>query len=164
MNVARCTRMYTGFLCIIEAKYMLQIKLNYTRSLTLALDILILRITWLRGTGTGIELRCKKSNMARFWCTLSILISRFFTFTLNHPVRGLANDSLSKTLSPGIYFCSLFARHAEPYIPFWRQSPPLPNFQNEHSFRKGCTITEWTFQLRDGRKGRLKGSTEWTDG
>jgi hypothetical protein len=35
----------------------------------------------------------KKCNMARFWCTLSILISRFLTFTLNHPVRGLANDS-----------------------------------------------------------------------
>jgi hypothetical protein len=32
--------------------------------------------------------------MARFWCTLRILLSRFFTFTLNQPVWGLANDRL----------------------------------------------------------------------
>jgi hypothetical protein len=59
----------------------------YTRSLILAVE----RLRWDRD---GIELRCKKkSNMARFRCTLSILLSRFFTFPLNHPVRGLANDS-----------------------------------------------------------------------
>jgi hypothetical protein len=112
--VTLCVHFLTRFIKCENAPYKCPTKnhhtIYYTRSLTLALEILFLRITWLRRDRDGDRTQVqKKSNRARFWCTLSILISRFFTFTLNHPVRGLASDSLMKTLSPGMYFCSLIA-------------------------------------------------------
>jgi hypothetical protein len=117
----------------------------FTRSLNRTVENPYLRFTGCVGTGMGSNSGVKEFAVSRDWWKLCISLCRFFTFTLNHSVRGLTSNSLLKTLSTGISFCYFVSRQAEPNIPVWWRSPHLTNFQNElQNFRKGHTITDLT--------------------